>query len=228
MHECPPRPPPSVPPGPPRPMVAVSANIPAKIGSMDVLTTLGRTLGFSFAAGINLYATVAILGLAARYGWVALPPQFQIFNHDIVIGAAIVMYVIEFAADKIPWIDSMWDAAHSVIRPLGGAVIAVSTLGDASPAVEGLVALLGGTLAAGSHFTKAGTRAAANTSPEPFSNWILSLSEDVFVIGLGVLALKYPAAAAVVVIICVVLMLVFVTWIVRAVRRRWGPRQLAA
>lgn len=195
---------------------------------MDVLTTLGRTLGFSFAAGINLYATVAILGLAARYGWVALPPQFQIFNHDIVIGAAIVMYVIEFAADKIPWIDSMWDAAHSVIRPLGGAVIAVSTLGDASPAVEGLVALLGGTLAAGSHFTKAGTRAAANTSPEPFSNWILSLSEDVFVIGLGVLALKYPAAAAVVVIICVVLMLVFVTWIVRAVRRRWGPRQLAA
>src|SRR5688572_6996809 len=127
---------------------------------MDVLTTLGRTLGFSFAAGINLYATVAILGLAARYGWVALPPQFQIFNHDIVIAAAIVMYVIEFVADKIPWVDSMWDAAHSVIRPLGGAVIAVSTLGDASPAVEGLVALLGGTLAAGSHFTKAGTRAA--------------------------------------------------------------------
>jgi hypothetical protein len=195
---------------------------------MDVLTTLGRTLGFSFAAGLNLYATVAILGLAARYGWVALPPQFQIFNHDIVIGAAIVMYVIEFVADKIPWVDSMWDAAHSVIRPLGGAVIAVSTLGDASPAVEGLVALLGGTLAAGSHFTKAGTRAAANTSPEPFSNWILSLSEDVFVIGLGVLALKYPAAAAVVVIICVVLMLVFVTWIVRAVRRRWSPRQLPA
>ena len=195
---------------------------------MDVLTTLGRTLGFSFAAGINLYATVAILGLAARYGWVALPPQFQIFNHDIVIGAAIVMYVIEFVADKIPWVDSMWDAAHSVIRPLGGAVIAVSTLGDASPAVEGLVALLGGTLAAGSHFTKAGTRAAANTSPEPFSNWILSVSEDVFVIGLGVLALKYPAAAAVVVIICVVLMLVFLTWIVRAVRRRWGPRQVPA
>ena len=195
---------------------------------MDVLTTLGRTLGFSFAAGINLYATVAILGLAARYGWVALPPQFQIFNHDIVIGAAIVMYVIEFVADKIPWVDSMWDAAHSVIRPLGGAVIAVSTLGDASPAVEGLVALLGGTLAAGSHFTKAGTRAAANTSPEPFSNWILSVSEDVFVIGLGVLALKYPAAAAVVVIICVVLMLVFVTWIVRAVRRRWSPRQVPA
>ncbi|MCA1560162.1 MAG: DUF4126 domain-containing protein [Acidobacteria bacterium] len=195
---------------------------------MDVLTTLGRTLGFSFAAGINLYATVAILGLAARYGWVALPPQFQVFDHDIVIGAAIVMYVIEFVADKIPWVDSMWDAAHSVIRPLGGAVIAVSTLGDASPAVEGLVALLGGTLAAGSHFTKAGTRAAANTSPEPFSNWILSLSEDAFVIGLGVLALKYPAAAAAVVIVCVLLMLLFMTWIVRAVRRRWGPRQLPA
>jgi hypothetical protein len=194
---------------------------------MDILTTLGRTLGFSFAAGINLYATVAILGLASRYGWVALPPQFQVFDHDVVIGAAIVMYVIEFVADKIPWVDSMWDAVHTVIRPVGGAVIAVATLGDASPAVEGLVALLGGTLAAGSHFTKAGTRAAANTSPEPFSNWILSLSEDVFVLGLGVLALKYPAIAAVVVIVCVVLMLVFATWIVRAVRRRWKPVQVA-
>src|SRR5687767_13847172 len=113
---------------------------------MELLTTLGRTMGFSFAAGINLYATVAILGLASRYQWVALPPQFRMFDHDIVIGAAIVMYVIEFVADKIPWFDSVWDAIHTVIRPLGGAVIAVTTLGDASPAMEGLVALLGGTL----------------------------------------------------------------------------------
>ena len=165
---------------------------------MDVITTLGRTLGFSFAAGVNLYATVAILGLAARYGWVSLPPQFQAFNNDIIIGAAILMYVIEFFADKIPWLDSAWDFVHTAIRPIGGALIAVTTLGDASPTVEGLVALLGGTVAASSHLTKTSTRAVANTSPEPFSNWILSLAEDVFVVALGYLALQYPVAALVV------------------------------
>jgi hypothetical protein len=188
---------------------------------VDVLTTLGRTMGFSFAAGINLYATVAILGLASRFDWVSLPPQFKVFDNDIVIAAAIVMYVVEFFADKIPWVDSVWDAVHTVIRPVGGALIAVATLGDASPAVEGLVALLGGSLAAGSHFGKAGTRAVANASPEPFTNWILSITEDIFVVGLGMLALKYPVAAAVVVVIGVCLIAVFAAWIVRAIRRRW-------
>ena len=149
------------------------------------LTTLGRTLGFSFAAGVNLYATVAILGLAARYGWVSLPPQFQAFNNDPVIGAAVVLYVIEFFADKIPYVDTLWDMLHTLIRPVGGALIAVTTLGEASPTVEGLVALLGGTIAAGSHLTKTSTRAVANTSPEPFSNWMLSIGEDLFVVGLG-------------------------------------------
>ena len=114
------------------------------------------------------------LGRAAR----AVPRLRQ----RLVIGVALVLYVIEFVADKIPWVDSVWDAVHTVIRPVGGALIAVATLGDASPTVKGLVGLLGGTLAAGTHFTKAGTRAAANTSPEPFSNWILSLAEDVFVV----------------------------------------------
>ena len=189
---------------------------------MDLLTTLGRTMGFSFAAGLNLYATVAILGLASRFDWVALPPQFKVFDNDVVIAAAIVMYIVEFVADKIPWVDSIWDGLHTVIRPIGGALIAVATLGHASPAVQGLVALLGGSLAAGSHFTKAGTRAVANTSPEPFTNWILSLSEDALVVGLGFLALKYPVAAAVVVLLCVVTMVMFATWIVRAVRKRWA------
>lgn len=191
---------------------------------MDVLTALGRTVGFSFAAGINLYATVAILGLASRFDWVALPPQFRLFDNDIVIAAALVLYVIEFVADKIPWVDSVWDVVHTAIRPVGGAFIAVTTLGEASPTMQGLVALLGGTLAAGSHFTKAGTRAVANASPEPFSNWILSIAEDIFVVGLGMLALNYPLVAAAVVAVCVVLMIVFATWIIRAVRRRWGGR----
>jgi hypothetical protein len=189
---------------------------------VEILASLGRTMGFSFAAGINLYATVAILGLASRYNWVSLPEQFRVFDNDFVIGAAIVMYVIEFVADKVPWVDSIWDTVHTVIRPVGGAVIAVTTLGDASPATEGLVALLGGALAAGTHFTKAGTRAVANTSPEPFSNWILSIGEDLFVVGLGFLALKYPAAAAVVVGIGILLIVIFAAWIVRAVKRRWG------
>jgi hypothetical protein len=195
---------------------------------MEALAGLGRTLGFSFAAGINLYATVAILGLASRYGWVALPDQYRVFDSDIVIGAALVLYVVEFVADKVPWVDSVWDAAHTVIRPIGGAVIAVTTLGDASPATEGLVALLGGTLAAGTHFTKAGTRAVANTSPEPFSNWILSITEDAFVVGLGLVALKYPLVAAVIVIVGVVLMIVFAAFIIRAVRRRWSRRTAPA
>ena len=195
---------------------------------MDLLTTLGRTLGFSFAAGLNLYATVAILGLASRFDWVALPPQFKVFDNDIVIGAAIVMYLIEFVADKIPWVDSIWDGVHTVIRPIGGALIAVATLGHASPTVQGLVALLGGSLAAGSHFTKAGTRAVANASPEPFTNWLLSLSEDAFVVGLGFIALKYPVVAALVVLVCLTLMVIFAAWIVRAVRRRFATADSSA
>ena len=187
-----------------------------------MLTTLGRTMGFSFAAGLNLYATVAILGLASRFDWVQLPPQFKVFDNNIVIGAAIVMYLIEFVADKVPWVDSVWDAVHTVIRPVGGALIAVATLGDASPTIQGLVALLGGSLAASTHFTKAGTRAVANASPEPFTNWILSLAEDVFVVGLGFVALKYPIVAALVVIVGMVLIVSFAAWIVRAVRRRWA------
>ncbi len=191
---------------------------------MEIIASLGRTMGFSFAAGINLYATVAILGLASRYHWVSLPAQFRAFDNDLVIGAALVLYVIEFVADKIPWFDSIWDAVHTAIRPVGGAVIAVATLGDASPTMEVMTALLGGTLAAGSHFSKAGTRAIANTSPEPFSNWFLSLAEDAFVVGLGVLALKYPVIAAGVVVVGVIVIALFATVLIKAIRRRWNRR----
>ena len=190
---------------------------------MDVLTSLGRTMGFSFAAGINLYATVAILGLASRYGWVALPPQYQVFDNNWIIGGALALYVIEFVADKIPWVDSAWDAVHTVIRPVGGALIAVATLGEQSTAMQTLVALFGGALAASTHFSKAGTRVMANASPEPFTNWILSIGEDAFVVGLGVLALKYPAAAAIVVIVCVAVIVSFAAVIVKLVRRRFAP-----
>ena len=188
---------------------------------IELLAGLGRTLGFSFAAGINLYATVAILGLASRYGWVSLPEQYRVFDNDLIIGVALTLYVIEFFADKIPWVDSIWDAIHTAIRPIGGAVIAVQTLGDASPAMETLVGLMGGTLAASTHFTKAGTRAVANASPEPFTNWLLSFAEDVFVVSLGFIALKYPLLATIIVLVALVLMVTFAAWIVRAVKRRW-------
>src|SRR5262245_3114410 len=195
---------------------------------MDPLTTLGRTLGFSLAAGVNLYATVAILGLAAKYGWVALPEQFQSFNNDYIIIAAVVMYAIEFFADKIPYFDSLWDAIHTAIRPIGGAVIAVTTLGEASPGLKAMVALLGGTVAASRHRTKTNTRAAANTSPEPFSNWILSLGEDVFAVGLGYLALAHPIVALVIAVVVLAFIAVFAVVIVRLVRGWFARRRTAA
>lgn len=189
---------------------------------MDLLGSIGRTLGFSFAAGINLYATVAILGLASRFGWVALPEQYRVFDNNWIIGVALALYVVEFFADKIPWLDSAWDAVHTFIRPVGGAVIAVATLGHASPATETMVALLGGALATSTHLSKTGTRVLANASPEPFTNWILSLGEDAFVIGLSALALAHPAAAAIVVLVCVAFIVAFLTWIVRLVGRRFN------
>jgi hypothetical protein len=117
----------------------------------------------------------------------------------------------------------MWDAVHTAIRPVGGALIAVTTLGEASPTMQGVIALLGGSIAASSHLTKAGARVAINTSPEPFTNWIASLLEDGFVIALGLLALKYPLAALVVLVVLIVLMAVFAATIVRLVRRRFAP-----
>jgi hypothetical protein len=191
---------------------------------MELIATLGRTLGFSFAAGINLYATIAVLGLAAHFDWVALPKQFEVFDNPWVIGIALACYVIEFVADKVPWVDTVWDAVHTLVRPIGGAFIAVTTLGDASPGAQAAAALLGGGVAAASHVTKASTRVVANTSPEPVSNWALSIVEDVFVVGLGALALAFPAAALVVAVALLVVIAFCSVAIVRALRRRWARR----
>ena len=194
---------------------------------MDLITTFGRTVGFSFAAGVNLYATVAMLGLAARFGWVDLPEQYQLFNNDYIIAIAIVMYLVEFFADKIPSVDTVWDVIHTAIRPVGGALIAVATLGNASPGLQGVVALLGGTVAASSHLTKTSTRAVANASPEPFSNWLLSLGEDIFVVGFSYLTMRHPVVALVIACFLLVLIASFSMVIVRTVRR-WFRRRVAA
>ena len=194
---------------------------------MQVIATLGHALGFSLAAGVNLYATVIILGLASRFGWVDLPSRFVVFDNDIVIALALVLYLVEFVADKIPWVDSLWDAVHTLIRPLGGAFIAAAALGEATPMTEGLMALVGGAVAAGAHLTKASTRAAVNTSPEPVSNWALSFAEDAFVIGLGILTLGYPVAAFVIASILMLLMVLFLGTISRAAWRWLTARRAA-
>jgi len=191
---------------------------------METLALAGRTLGFSLAAGVNLYATVALIGLAARFGWVSLPPDFQAFGSLWVIGISSALYCVEFVADKVPWVDTLWDAVHTFVRPIGGAALAVAALGDASPSMKVLAALLGGAVATSSHMTKAGTRVIANTSPEPFSNWILSLLEDGFVVSLGLLALKYPLAALVVSLLVLAAIAVLGGMLVSAFRRRFGAR----
>jgi Domain of unknown function (DUF4126) len=190
---------------------------------MDLIVTLGRTLGFALTSGVNLYATVAILGLAVRFDWVSLPPQYQVFANDWIIGIALVLYSIEFIADKIPYIDTLWDSVHSFIRPAGGALVAIATLGEASPVMEVIIGLIGGTVAAGSHFTKASTRVAANASPEPFSNWALSFFEDAFVVGLGILALKFPVVAFVISVAILIMIVLALRWIIRKLTRLARP-----
>jgi hypothetical protein len=188
------------------------------------MNALARIIPFAFASGVNLYATVAVVGLCSRYGLVQLPDQFRAFDNVWVIGVAIALYAVEFVADKIPWVDTAWDAVHTVIRPLGGAVVAMAALGDASPAAETIAALLGGSVAMTTHLTKAGTRAAVNTSPEPFSNWALSFAEDIFVVGLTWVAVQHPVLATVVALVLLAVIVVLSSLVIRGVRRRFGRR----
>jgi len=135
------------------------------------------------------------------------------------------MYLVEFVADKIPWFDSVWDAIHTVVRPIGGALIAVNAMGASTPTSTALAALLGGTVAMTTHVTKASTRAAVNVSPEPFSNWFLSLSEDVIAIAVSFVALQHPIVASAVAI-AVLVAIISTAWaIVRWARRRAGKER---
>ena len=153
---------------------------------MDALdhisTTLALTMGLAWASGINLYATLFTLGYLANTGNIDLPPDLLIVANPMVMAASGLMYCIEFFADKMPGVDTGWDAIHTFIRIPAGDMLAAGAVGDLNPAVELAAAIMGGSLAAGSHATKAGSRVLINTSPEPFSNWIASISEDVVVI----------------------------------------------
>ncbi|MBP6057067.1 MAG: DUF4126 family protein [Nitrosomonas sp.] len=157
-----------------------------------LLTTVALMMGVSWASGINLYAVLLVLGWGGSTGHIALPSELSVLQDPLVIGAAGVMYFIEFFIDKIPGMDSMWDSIHTFIRIPAGAMLAAGAVGDVTPALEIAAGILGGGIAATSHATKAGTRLLINTSPEPFTNWSASLTGDVLVLSGLWTALKYP------------------------------------
>jgi hypothetical protein len=189
------------------------------------LESLGHALAFAVGAGINLYATVLVLGLAARFDWVDVPGTLEPVGSAWVIGGAAVLYLLEFLADKIPWIDSLWDAIHTLVRPIGAAVIAVAALGPASPGMEVAAGLLGAAIGASTHAAKAGTRLAVNASPEPASNIAVSLLEDGFVVGLVLLLLTHPLRGLALAVAALVSVVVLLAVLFRLVMRRRRRRE---
>jgi hypothetical protein len=183
---------------------------------MNITQILGLAMGSAWTSGVNLYATVAVLGLLERYGLAHLPGDLKVLANPWVLGVAIALYVVEFFADKIPYLDTVWDAIHTFIRVPAGAVLAYGATAQLDPAARTVALLVGGGLALSSHGTKAAIRAAANLSPEPFTNWALSLAEDVLVIGAVILAVIKPLA-----ILCVILVFVIVAlWLLPKIFRR--------
>ena len=188
---------------------------------MSPLETLGFALGTSFASGLNLYATVAAAGLMQRLGLVQLPDSLQVLSHPIVLGVAITLFLVEFIADKIPYVDSAWDALHTFIRPPAAMVLSYSAFGNVPEEYKIGAALLAGSVALTSHGAKASARAAANTSPEPVSNWTLSILEDGLAVFLVWMAAEHPFLTAGIVLVLVVISVLLI-------RRLWKfARQLA-
>lgn len=166
---------------------------------MNPIQTLSLALGAGFSSGLNLYATVATLGLLQRFGVVHLPAPLHALAHPWIIGIAAALYLAEFLADKIPYVDTIWDFIHTFIRPPTAAFLAYSAAGGVAPEWRWGAALLAGGVALTSHGTKASTRAAVNTSPEPFSNWTLSFGEDLLAIWLTWMSTAHPIATTIIV-----------------------------
>jgi len=189
------------------------------------LAALAAALGW--ASGVRLYAVVFITGAAGYLGWLPLPAGLQILQNPLVLAGAFVLFVVEFVADKIPAVDTLWDAVHTFIRIPAGAALAASALGADHATWAVLAALAGGTLAATAHTAKATTRAAANTSPEPVSNWLLSLAGDAAVPTMLWLAVAHPVVfwpvLGLAVVLAVVLIVVFFRFL-RALLKRFMPR----
>ena len=191
----------------------------------ELITTLALVMGVGWASGINLYAVVAVLGFTGMSGHLELPPDLQVLENPLVIGAACVMYVVEFFADKTPGLDTGWDTLHTFIRIPAGVMLAAGAVGDVTPALQIGAGLLGGTFATGSHFSKASSRVLINTSPEPFSNWGASLGEDVLVFAGLWAMLNHPwlfVALMIVFIVLVIWLLPKIWRLLRAVFQRIG------
>lgn len=186
---------------------------------MEAVSIIALSMGAAWASGINLYATLFMLGYMGATGNMDLPAELDILSNPMVMTAAGLMYCIEFFADKIPGLDSGWDAIHTFIRIPAGAMLAASAVGDVTPAVALTSALLGGTLAAGSHATKAGSRLLINTSPEPVTNWTASLSEDLLVIGGLWTALHHPVLFIIGLIIFIAIMIWLLPRLWRLIKR---------
>lgn len=179
-----------------------------------LLATLALAMGASWASGINLYAALVVLGVGGLTGNIDLPPELTVLENPMVVGAAGIMYVIEFFADKTPGVDTGWDALHTFIRIPAGAMLAAAAVGDVTPALEITAGILGGGIATASHATKSGSRMLINSSPEPVTNWSASLIEDVLVIAGLWSALNHPVIFMVLffIFICVTIWLLPKIW----------------
>lgn len=192
---------------------------------LDTPHLLALAAALGWASGLRLYAVLFLTGLAGALGWVALPPGLQVLQQPLVLGASGVMLLIEFFADKIPLVDSLWDAVHTVIRIPAGAALAAAVFGGDSATWTTIAALLGGSLAATSHVAKATTRAAINTSPEPFSNIGMSLAGDAAVPAMLWLAWTHPLAFSLALAAALVVMVWLVVSLWRFVRAVWQRRR---
>lgn len=189
---------------------------------MDPVHTIAMTMGIAWASGINLYAAVFMLGYLGMTGNIQLPPDLMMLSDPLVLAAAGFMYCMEFFADKTPGVDTGWDAIHTFIRIPAGAILAAGAIGDVSPAAQLAAGLIGGAMAAGSHLTKSGARVLINTSPEPVSNWLASITEDVAVIAGLWAALHHPVVFLVLLALFIVLMIWLLPRLWRAMRKIFG------
>lgn len=186
---------------------------------MDIFNSIGLLLGGSWASGINLYMSMAGLGIASRMEWIKLPGNLDILSNPIVIVVALTLFGIEFVADKIPYVDSLWDSVHTFIRPLATSALGYTAMADSGMLIQVLIAFLTGTISLESHLTKATTRIAINASPEPFTNSIASVTEDVTVAGTLYLIICHPVVATVLVTIFIIISIWFLKKMFKFLRK---------
>ena len=186
---------------------------------MDIFNSIGLLLGGSWASGINLYMSMAGLGIANRMEWIKLPENLDILSNPIVIVVALTLFGIEFVADKIPYVDSLWDSVHTFIRPLATSALGYTAMADSGMMIQVLIAFLSGSISLESHLTKATTRIAINASPEPITNSIASVTEDVTVAGTLYLIICHPVVAAALVTIFIIISIWFLKKMFKLLRK---------